>query len=77
MDGVTLKVWHPHQVAKMSRTEALRVLTSAGNVSPAEKHMAELMLAGPEISDEDQARIKASVGLRMPLLRASVRAALG
>lgn len=51
MDGVI----HIHQAARMSRAEALQALASAG--TEADRRLAALLQAGPEITEEDEARL--------------------
>lgn len=59
----------------MSREEALTVLATAEDVDPREKHLAELMLAGPRITPAEEARLNDWRPM-LPPLAVAVRMAL-
>jgi hypothetical protein len=71
MDG--LKQVHAHEITAMSREEVLRTLTTAKGVPEASRRMAELMLAGPVITPEEQERLR---GQPMRYSRIAVAVAL-
>lgn len=56
MDG--LKKLHAHEIAAMSREEVLRTLASAQGVPDESRRLAEISLAGPEISPLDEGRLR-------------------
>lgn len=55
-----MKKLHAHEIAAMTREDVLRTLATAEGVPEESRRMAELMLAGPEItpSEEDALRGK-------------------
>lgn len=67
MDGGVI---HAHQADRMTRRQALEVMAARGN------RMAELMLAGPDITPEDEARLRADPPLVVSAIRAYVVMAL-
>lgn len=71
MDAVKV---HAHQAAAMTRKQALEVIAKAENQPAVARHMAELMLAGPEITPEDEARLRGKLIL-LPPVAFCVRAA--
>jgi hypothetical protein len=67
MDGVI----HAHEAVRMTRKQALELLAARGD------RMAQLMLAGPEITPEDEERLRAASPFVVPALRAFVVMAHG
>lgn len=57
------------QAQEMSRLEALRVLATADGVPEKDRRLAELMLAGPDITDRDE---RATRRPRHPLMAKAV-----
>lgn len=52
------KQLHAHEIAAMSREEVLRTLASAGGVPEASRRLAEITLAGPVITPEEEHRLR-------------------
>jgi hypothetical protein len=63
------------EAADMSRAEALRVLATAEDVPEQDRRVAELMLAGPEISFTEEQALRRFPSKR-PVLDVSVKRAL-
>lgn len=63
------------EAAEMSRAEALRVLATAEDVPENDRRVAELMLAGPEISFMEAQALRGFRPKRLPMV-AAVRRAL-
>lgn len=61
--------------AELSRAEALRVLATAEDVPEKDRHTAELMLAGPEISFTEEQALRRFPSKR-PVLDVAVKRAL-
>lgn len=59
-----VKVLDADEASGMSRAEALRAMATAQGVSENDRRMAEIMLAGPEISSADQAVLQARWPMR-------------
>lgn len=72
MDAVKV---HAHDALKMTRKQALEVIAAAQNQPAGARRMAELMLAGPEITPEDEARLAGKL-IMLPPVAFCVRHAL-
>jgi hypothetical protein len=53
-----VKKLHAHEIAAMSREEALRTLATAAGVPEDSRRMAEITLAGPAVSAADEQRLR-------------------
>lgn len=68
-----MKELHAHEIDRMSREEVLRTLATAHGVDPRSRRMAELMLAGPPITPEEEECLR---GRAMRLDKVAVAVAL-